>query len=247
MTPTPWFTRRLSGFDLETTGTDPFSDRIVTAAVLDIDGAGGRETATRTWLLNPGVSIPDEAAAVHGVTTLQAREGGQDAAQGVAEIARALLGLADDGATTIAMNASYDLTLLASELHRHGHPGLAGQIEQLRPVVDPKILDKQADRYRKGSRKLVDVARHYKVELSEQDAHGAEADALAAVRVAYRIGARHAWIGQLTPDRLHDLQVDWAEEQARSLKAHWEKHDDPRAGTVNFGWPILTEPAADQP
>ena len=37
-------------------------------------------------------------------------------------------------------------------------------------VVDTFVLDKAVDTYRKGSRKLIDVARHYGVELTEAEA-----------------------------------------------------------------------------
>ncbi|CAM4239836.1 exonuclease domain-containing protein [Nocardiopsis rhodophaea] len=243
---TPWYTCRFAGFDLETTGIDPHTDRIVTAAVLDIDGAGAREAVSRGWLLDPGVPIPDGAVEVHGVTTDYAQEHGQDAAEGVADIARTLLDLSDSGAIIVAYNASYDLTMLAAEADRHGHTELAERVRGVRPVVDPKVLDKKVDRYRRGSRRLVDVAKHYGVKLSEEDAHGADADALAAVRVAYKIGNGYEWIGRLSPGRLHDLQVEWAAEQDAGLKAYWERIGDPRADTITTGWPILTTPADGQ-
>ena len=69
----PWL-----GFDTETTGVNVTSDRLVTAAlVLRPGGATPQGSDTvRTWLADPGVSIPDGAAAVHGITTEYAREHG---------------------------------------------------------------------------------------------------------------------------------------------------------------------------
>lgn len=66
-----WHRAPMMAFDLETTGTSPATDRIVTAAVLHIHPAEGR-VERHEWLLNPGVAIPEEATAVHGVTTEQA-------------------------------------------------------------------------------------------------------------------------------------------------------------------------------
>ncbi len=53
-------------FDLETTGTNIATDRIVEIAILKVHPNGNKES--RTWLVNPGVPIPPEAAAIHGIT-----------------------------------------------------------------------------------------------------------------------------------------------------------------------------------
>lgn len=53
-------------FDLETTGTNLFADRIVEIAAIKILPDGTREEKHR--LLNPGMHIPEEASAVHHIT-----------------------------------------------------------------------------------------------------------------------------------------------------------------------------------
>ena len=53
-------------FDLETTGTNVVSDRIVEIAILKILPNGTKEA--NTWLVNPEMKIPAEAAAIHGIT-----------------------------------------------------------------------------------------------------------------------------------------------------------------------------------
>ena len=61
----------LGVFDLETTGVDVDTSRIVSAHVGVLDAAG--EVIERLdWLVNPGVVIPDGATAVHGITTQRA-------------------------------------------------------------------------------------------------------------------------------------------------------------------------------
>jgi len=65
-----WHEDLLVGFDLETTGTDPRQARIVTAAVTEVKG--GEPVRHRAWLANPGVPIPAETTAIHGVSTEQA-------------------------------------------------------------------------------------------------------------------------------------------------------------------------------
>ena len=52
--------------DLETTGTDPQTDRIVEIAILKITPDG--ERLRRVQRLNPGVPIPPAATEVHGIT-----------------------------------------------------------------------------------------------------------------------------------------------------------------------------------
>lgn len=58
--------RPLCFFDLETTGVNVVSDRIVEIAVLKLLPNGNREG--KTWLVNPGRPIPKEASDVHGIT-----------------------------------------------------------------------------------------------------------------------------------------------------------------------------------
>ena len=53
-------------FDLETTGTDIAKDRIVELSVTKFFPDGSQETKTRRF--NPGIPIPPEATAVHGIT-----------------------------------------------------------------------------------------------------------------------------------------------------------------------------------
>ncbi|MGB2245372.1 MAG: exonuclease domain-containing protein [Flavobacteriaceae bacterium] len=58
--------RPLCFFDLETTGVNVVSDRIVEIAILKLLPNGNREE--KTWLVNPGRPIPKEASEVHGIT-----------------------------------------------------------------------------------------------------------------------------------------------------------------------------------
>ena len=53
-------------FDLETTGVNIGTDRIVEIAILKVHPNGNKESYT--WLVNPEIEIPAEATAVHGIT-----------------------------------------------------------------------------------------------------------------------------------------------------------------------------------
>ena len=64
--PMGWHQELLIGFDLETTGTDPREARIVTGAVIEVKDES--RIGHREWLADPGVEIPADAVAVHGIT-----------------------------------------------------------------------------------------------------------------------------------------------------------------------------------
>jgi len=164
-----WFDR-LGVFDLETTGIDTDTSRIVSAYVGVVDASGAPKGVS--WLADPGVEIPVQASAVHGITTERARAEGRDAADVVAEIVAVLRALLAQGVPIVIYNAAYDLTLLNRECLRYGIEPLADPV----PIIDPLVIDRAMDRYRKGKRTLEAAAEYYGVEL--MDAHDAEADAV---------------------------------------------------------------------
>ena len=166
----PEWTRVVGVFDLETTGVDVTADRIVTAHVGLLD-ASGSVIRARDWLADPGVAIPDGASAIHGITTERARAEGRPAPEVVAEVVEAVRGLLDAGIPVVAYNAPYDFSLLKYEALRHG----LAPVDDPFPVIDPLVVDKAYDRWRRGKRTLQVVAAHYAVRLD--DAHDASADA----------------------------------------------------------------------
>jgi hypothetical protein len=166
---------RRAGFDTETTGPDPQEARIVTAAL--VVRGGGRADQAFTWLINPGVPIPNEAAAVHGITTEKAVAEGQDPKTALEEIADRLAAALNYGMPVIAFNLSFDWTTLDRDLRRNGLAPMGERLTTQYPaLVDPHVIDKQVDRYRKGSgmRKLQPTADVYGVKVT--DWHTADAD-----------------------------------------------------------------------
>jgi len=59
-------TKPLCFFDLETTGINITSDRIVEISILKVYPNGNKES--KTWLVNPEMPIPAEVSAIHGIT-----------------------------------------------------------------------------------------------------------------------------------------------------------------------------------
>ncbi|MFB8027034.1 3'-5' exonuclease [Streptomyces sp. NPDC056465] len=231
-----WMSGPLLAFDLETTGTDVETDRIVTAAVVRLE-ADGSVPEERTWLLDPGVAIPEQASAIHGISTERAREHGRPAAAAIEEIARAVADGLRSGTPLVVMNARYDLSLLDRECRRYGVASVSERLgDAPSPVIDPLVIDKHVDKYRKGKRALHALCTHYGVSL--EDAHDARADALAAARVVRRMGERHRPVGVMPLEDLHGLQVQAAAEQSLSLQAYLRRTADP-AAVVEPAWPLI--------
>ncbi|MFI9719941.1 exonuclease domain-containing protein [Streptomyces sp. NPDC052396] len=230
-----WHGEPLTGFDLETTGTDIETDRIVSAALVGL-APDGEPAFRRVWLIDPGVPIPAEATGIHGISTEHARAHGALAATAIAEITQALADSLAAGVPLVVMNARYDLSLLDRECRRHGVTPLSERLgAEPAPVLDPLVLDKHADRYRKGRRTLQALCAHYGVPLEE--AHEAAADAVAAARAARRLGQRHRALGAATPAELHTLQIRAAAEQAESLQRYLRR-TDPTA-RIASAWPLV--------
>jgi len=239
---TTWYEGPLAAFDTETTGVDVETDRIVSAAVVVQDAPGTRPRMSR-WLVNPGVPVPEAATAVHGLTDEHLQRNGRWPAPVMFEIAEQLAEQAMMNRPLVVMNAPFDLTLLDRELRRHRASSLDRWFEgsALR-VLDPRVLDKHLDRYRKGRRTLTDLCAHYGVTL--EGAHDAGADALAALDVVRALGRRFATrLERLTPAELHALQTGWHAAQARGLQAWFTKSGTPEI--VNPDWPLRPDlPAA---
>ncbi|MEU0398442.1 3'-5' exonuclease [Streptomyces sp. NPDC006208] len=239
---TYWFDGPLAAFDTETTGVDVEEDRIVSAAVVVQDTPGGRPRVTR-WLVNPGVPVPPGATEVHGLTDDHLQRNGRWPAPVMEEIARSLAEHCAAARPLVVMNAPFDLTILDRELRRHRASSL-GRYLQNSPlcVLDPRVLDKHLDRYRKGRRTLTDLCAHYEVVLD--GAHDAAADAAAALEVVRAVGRRFtSRLERLSPAELHTLQAVWHAAQARGLQAWFARSGTPEV--VDPAWPLRPElPAA---
>ncbi|WP_018560717.1 MULTISPECIES: exonuclease domain-containing protein [unclassified Streptomyces] len=231
-----WHEGILVGLDFETSGTDPETDRIVTASV--VYWQNGQTLDSRSWLSDAGgVEIPAGATAVHGISTRVARSAGRPAAEVVAEVKIPLAEAVERGLPIVAMNASFDLTMLEAEAVRYGQRGLFSV--SVPYVLDPRVLDKHTDPWRPGRRTLTDLCGHYRVPLL--DAHSAHADAEAACAVVWEIAARHDWLTDLSLESLHEDQARWAREQAVDLREYFARTPgrEHLAAGVREDWPIV--------
>ncbi|MCG7462633.1 3'-5' exonuclease [Corynebacterium tuberculostearicum] len=216
---------RMLAFDLETTSANPKEARIVTSALVRIDG---RDVQKVEHLADPGIEIPQEATNVHGITTEKARAEGRPHEEVLKDTVEAIKAAWEDGLTLIVYNAAFDLTVLRS---------LTGDFTVTGPVYDPYVIDRVSDKWRKGKRTLGAVCEHYGVELG--NAHEATADALAAARVAWKQVRQHyPNLAQMDENELMEFQaVKWYEDRVAFKKYLEGKGRD--ASDVSTAWPLI--------
>jgi len=233
-----WTAGPFLGFDTETTGVDPHTDRIVTAALVTRDARGTRQ---RTWLIDPGVEIPAPASAIHGVTTDRARAEGAAPREALEEIAAALVRAFEDGVPVVAYNACFDLTLLEHELARWALPTLADRLGRApSPVLDPLVIDRALDHDRVGTRKLGDLCGHYRVEVLES-LHTAEVDVLATLQLLECLLGAFPELPARSLAELHEWQRGCHRDWATAFNARRAEEGLPG---VDLEWLPSAEPAA---
>ena len=217
---------RMLAFDLETTSANPKQARIVTSALVRIDG---RDVQKIEHLADPGIEIPQEATNVHGITTEKARAEGRPHEDVLKDTVDTIKAAWEDGLTLIVYNAAFDLTVLRS---------LTGDFTVTGPVYDPYVIDRVSDKWRKGKRTLGAVCEHYGVELG--NAHEATADALAAARVAWKQVRQHyPNLAQMEENELMEFQaVKWYEDRVAFKKYLEGKGRD--ASDVSTAWPLIS-------
>jgi DNA polymerase-3 subunit epsilon len=201
-------------------------------------------------ILNPGIPIPEGAQAIHGISSERAEAEGLDPGNVIPVIAEIVEKAWAAGTVAIATNASFDVTLLDRELRRHAGRGLDLSNAL---VVDPLLIDRACDTYRPGGRKLVDLAAHYEVKVT--DAHDALGDCMTAARVVWRQVRMTATSGpgrngrtrrmDYSPLRtlplpdLHRWQADRYSEWAAGFEQYLREKAEPRQpdAVIDRDWP----------
>lgn len=238
-----WADTTMFGFDVESTGVDVFNDRIVTSTVTQM--VPDTEPRTKAWLVNPGIPIPQQATAVHGITDDQAATG-MDPVIAVDQIGTYVAWVLNAGHPLVAFNAAYDLSLLEAELGRHNLEPLRSRVSPSGwfGVIDPMVLGKGVDtiknrKFVKGRKfTLPALCEWYKVEFTES--HDATADAVGAMRLARAIARSDDYLGQMGPAALHQLQVTWRRKMQKSLRDFFDREGKEHDG-VDGGFPMHTD------
>lgn len=158
--------RPLAFLDLETTGTDRTTDRIVEVAIVRLDPDGSIETLDMR--VQPGVRIPREATAVHGISNEDVA-----GAPRFAEIAPRVSAFLDSADLAGYNLRVFDLPVLAKEFERARHPfSLDGR----------RVVDAQTIYFKKEPRDLASAVRAF-AGREHARAHSALADAVATAEV----------------------------------------------------------------
>jgi len=228
-----WCDGPLVGFDLETTGVDPFEDLPVSYALVHTER--GTVTDTRTALVDPGRPIPAGATAVHGISTERARREGQPLEDAVDSVARALLAASASRVPVVGMNVRFDLTMVDTCLRRAGRASLAAS-GWCGPVIDLLVIDRHVDRWRAGSRRLGDLCAHYGVELV--GAHECVADVQATLRCLGVLAGRFQEISSMEPAALDAAQGQWHWEWAEDFDRYRVARGQPPLESHEFQWPL---------
>jgi len=171
-------TRPIVIFDLETTGTNITTDRIIEIALIKILPSG--EQIKKRKLLNPQMPVPPAASAVHGITDEMLKD-----APSFKAVANELKQFVD-GCDLGGYNSNrFDIPLLVEEFLRAGIDfSMKGR----------KMIDVQRIFHLMEQRTLSAAYKFYCDKILE-DAHSAEADALATWEILCAQVKRYPNIG----------------------------------------------------
>ncbi|HNO72025.1 MAG TPA: exonuclease domain-containing protein [Bacteroidia bacterium] len=154
-------TRPLAFFDIETTGLNIASDRIVEISILKVFPPDGNKKESKTLLINPTIPIPKEVTKVHGISDLDVAN--EPTFKEYAQELSSFL----QGCDLAGYNCNYfDIPLLMEEFLRAGIDF---------NMKDIKMVDVQAVFHKKEERTLSAAYKFYCGKVLEK-AHSAEAD-----------------------------------------------------------------------
>ncbi len=158
--------RPLAIFDIEATGVNPRTDRVVELAIIKLLPSGDRET--HVMRVNPTIPIPAEATAIHGIS--DADVAGEPTFADLAPPIRALF----EGCDLAGYNLiRYDIPMLIEEFAR---------CKQTIDLEKRRIVDVQRIFHMRERRDLSAALAFY-CGQTHDDAHGAEADTEATLSV----------------------------------------------------------------
>ncbi len=153
-------------FDLETTGINISSDRIVEISVLKINVDGSQES--KTFRVNPEMPIPNEASEIHGIYDADVAD-----SPTFKELANQLA-VFMEGCDLAGFNSNkFDIPLLAEEFLRVGNDF---------DMTRRKFIDVQTI-FHKMEKRTLGAAYQFYCGKELTDAHSAEADTRATYEV----------------------------------------------------------------
>ncbi|MBD3222567.1 3'-5' exonuclease [bacterium] len=207
--------RPLVCFDLETTGTDIATDRVVQIALVRVEPDGRRTTLST--LVNPQRAIPPQATAVHGIKDEHVRNA-PPFSQIRAEVEEFLAGADLAGYNLVG----FDLPLLEVEVRREG-----GRLDTREArLIDPMVIFKRMER------RDLSAAVEFYCGRTHEGAHSAEADVLATLDVLDAQLTRYESLPRDTA-ALHEFCNQGREKFVdRTRKFRWNENGE---AAFNFG------------
>ena len=173
-------------FDLEGTGVDPLTDRVVEIHAELIENGGRTVLSTR---VNPGVPIPPDSTEIHGI-----RDEDVANAPRFRDIAERVQAMVSDAVLVGYSSRKYDVPLIDAELRRAGQPGLP---RDARGRFATREIDLYEVWCQSEPRSLVGAARRFAGrDIENAHSAGDDAAALPAVMLgmiyAFRLGPPRA-------------------------------------------------------
>ncbi|WP_343330465.1 3'-5' exonuclease [Polaribacter staleyi] len=159
-------TKPIVFFDLETTGVNIATDKIVEIAILKVFPNGNKES--KTWLVNPEIKIPQESIDVHGITN--EKVAAEPTFKELAPKINEMIGDAD----LAGFNSNrFDIPLLAEELMR---AGIDFDMKN-RKAIDVQVI------FHKKEQRTLSAGYQFYCGKELEGAHGAEADTNATYEI----------------------------------------------------------------
>jgi DNA polymerase-3 subunit epsilon len=103
-------------------------------------------------------------------------------------------------------------------------------------VIDPQVLDRAEDRYRRGKRRLGDLCEVYGV-VATDALHAADVDVVATLDLLARMVDRFPELAVMDLGELQDFQARKHVEWAESFNAWREERGLPGPG-AELDWPV---------
>jgi DNA polymerase-3 subunit epsilon len=153
-------------FDLETTGINIATDKIVEISILKVFPNGNKES--KTWLVNPEMEIPKESSEIHGITNekVATEPTFKELAKKVNEMVL--------GCDLAGFNSNrFDIPLLAEELMR---AGIDFDMKN-RKAIDVQVI------FHKKEQRTLGAGYQFYCGKELEGAHGAEADTNATYEI----------------------------------------------------------------
>ena len=159
-------TKPICFFDLETTGVNITKDRIVEIAILKVHPNGKEEN--KVWLVNPGIPIPKEVTAIHGISDADVAD-----KPFFNEIAKEIYNIIKDSDLGGFNSDRFDIPLLAEEM-------LRAEVDfdmKNRMSIDVQTI------FHKMEQRTLSAAYQFYCNKNLDGAHSAEADTNATYEV----------------------------------------------------------------